>query len=36
MLKHLNYDPSQKLELTIGIIQFFKDIDVNGDGGLDW
>ena len=36
MLKHLNYDEDEKMDITLAIIQFFKDVDVNGDGGLDW
>jgi len=35
MLEHLDYDKSKTKEITLALIDTFKEIDVNGDGILE-
>lgn len=32
----LEYDPPDQLEVIDGIVKLFNDIDINGDGDLQW
>lgn len=39
MLEHLDYDRNDsklKLKLTLALIDFFKEVDVNGDQSMEW
>jgi hypothetical protein len=36
MLKNLAYQKEQKENLTLSLIKFFNEVDVNGDGDLTW
>lgn len=39
MLEHLDYDRNDnrlKLRLTLALIDFFKEVDVNGDQTMEW
>lgn len=39
MLQHLEYDdknPKLKKNLTLALIDFFKEVDVNGDQTMEW
>jgi hypothetical protein len=39
MLEQLDYDrndPKLKLKLTLALIDFFKEVDVNGDESMEW
>ena len=39
MLEHLDYDaskPGRKEQITLALIDLFKEIDVNGDGTMEW
>ena len=36
LLKNLTYDVSEKEMLTLSLIKFFNEVDVNGDGDLTW
>jgi hypothetical protein len=39
MLEHLDYDHSNKdqhMKITLALIELFKEIDVNGDGTMEW
>lgn len=39
MLEHLDYDRNDnrlKLRLTLALIDFFKEVDVNGDQSMEW
>ena len=39
MLEHLDYektDSAKILEITLGLIDLFKEIDVNGDETMEW
>lgn len=39
MLEHLDYDrndPVLKKKLTVALIDFFKEVDVNGDQTMEW
>lgn len=32
----LDYDPPDQLEVIDGLVKLFNDIDINGDGDLQW
>ena len=39
MLEHLDYDkndPKLKMKITLALIDFFKEVDVNGDQSMEW
>ena len=36
MLKNLSYNADHKKTLTLNLIKFFNEVDVNGDGDLTW
>ena len=39
MLEHLDYDKEDsnlKMRLTLALIDFFKEVDVNGDESMEW
>lgn len=39
MLEHLDYDRSDaklKMKLTLALVDFFKEVDVNGDQTMEW
>ena len=36
MLKNLEYEQHEKEVLTLSLIKFFNEVDVNGDGDLTW
>ena len=39
MLEHLDYDRNNhtlKMKLTLSLIDFFKEVDVNGDQSMEW
>ncbi len=36
MLHNLNYTQENKQALTLSLIRFFNEVDVNGDGDLTW
>jgi hypothetical protein len=39
MLEHLDYDrgnKDQQMKITLALIELFKEIDVNGDGTMEW
>ena len=39
MLEHLDYakdEPGKVMEITLGLIDLFKEIDVNGDATMEW
>ena len=39
MLEHLDYDRNNlvlKKKLTIALVDFFKEVDVNGDQTMEW
>jgi len=39
MLEHLDYDRTDeklKMKLTLALVDFFKEVDVNGDQTMEW
>jgi len=36
MLRTLTYEKEMKKSLTLNLIKFFHEVDVNGDGDLTW
>lgn len=36
MLKNLQFEAEKKDQLTLSLIKFFNEVDVNGDGDLTW
>jgi len=39
MLEHLEYDKKdddKKMQITLALVDLFKEIDVNGDGTMEW
>lgn len=39
MLEHLDYDKNDKklkLQITLALVDFFKEVDVNGDQSMEW
>ena len=39
MLQHLDYDRNNhklKMKITLALVDFFKEVDVNGDQSMEW